>query len=101
MPMSLSRFDPARVPVASQFFRDNVQRYQSRGKRATGLCPFHEDRNPSLSIDLERGLWYCFVCAEGGDIPKFVQRRDSVSFPTAARSLGAWRDHELTTSERE
>lgn len=31
-------------------------------------CPFHDDTNPSLRIDREQGLWYCFPCGEGGDM---------------------------------
>jgi DNA primase len=35
------------------------------------ICPFHPDVNPSLSLDLDRGLWYCHACAEGGNVAKF------------------------------
>lgn len=36
--------------------------------RAKGLCPIHEDKDPSLSIHLTRGVWYCFGCGEGGTL---------------------------------
>ena len=37
------------------------------------VCPFHKDTNPSLSLNNEKGLFYCFGCRVGGDIVKFVQ----------------------------
>jgi len=42
--------------------------------RATCLCPFHDDRNPSLSIDGSRGIFKCFSCGAGGDVYSFVQK---------------------------
>ena len=39
-----------------------------RGRRYEGLCPFHEEKTPSFSIDPEKGLYYCFGCNKGGDI---------------------------------
>ena len=44
-----------------------------KGARLTGLCPFHDDHRPSLSVDPDRGLYHCFVCKAGGDAIKFVQ----------------------------
>ncbi len=41
--------------------------------RATALCPFHDDTNPSLSIDNNRGLYKCFSCGAGGDVFNFVR----------------------------
>lgn len=38
------------------------------------MCPFHEDKNPSMSIDFARGFFYCFGCAEHGDAEKFVKK---------------------------
>ena len=42
------------------------------GKEYMGLCPFHDDCNPSLSVNRERGLWRCFGCGRSGDVHKFV-----------------------------
>ena len=43
--------------------------------RPTGLviCPFHEDRRPSLSLDLSRGLFHCFGCGESGGLRRFTE----------------------------
>src|SRR5262249_2651126 len=92
MPTSPSRFDRSALPPAAVFFRANVQRFRARGRRGTGLCPFHKDRTPSLSVDVEKGLFHCFTCGVGGDIITFVMLRDDVDFKRAAQSLGAWRD---------
>ena len=43
------------------------------GKEYVGLCPFHDDRNPSLSVNREKGIWHCFGCGRGGDVHKFIE----------------------------
>jgi DNA primase len=58
------------------------------GERWTGLCPFHEERSPSFSVDAHQGLYHCFGCGVGGDIIKFVSEMDGLSFPEAVESLG-------------
>jgi DNA primase len=57
------------------------------GERWTGLCPFHEERSPSFSVDAHQGLYHCFGCGVGGDIIKFVSEMDALSFPEAVESL--------------
>ncbi len=42
------------------------------GKEYKGLCPFHNERDPSLSVNRERGLWHCFGCDRGGGVAKFT-----------------------------
>jgi len=42
--------------------------------RATAICPFHDDHNPSLNIDANRGLYKCFSCGAGGDVFHFVRQ---------------------------
>ena len=41
--------------------------------RAQAICPFHDDHNPSLSIDGQRGMYKCFACGAGGDVFNFVR----------------------------
>ena len=57
------------------------------GERWTGLCPFHEERTPSFSVDAREKLYYCFGCGVGGDVIKFVREKDGLSFPEAVESL--------------
>ena len=62
-------------------------RLQRAGRRYRGLCPFHQEKTPSFTVDPERGLWHCFGCGEGGDVFSFVMRAEGLSFPEAARRL--------------
>lgn len=51
----------------------------SDGYRAKCLCPFHNDRNPSLNIDNSKGIYKCFSCGAGGDVFNFVREYDFIS----------------------
>jgi DNA primase len=57
------------------------------GSRWTGLCPFHDERTPSFSVDPERGLYHCFGCGVGGDAIRFVQETEALDFPEAVEAL--------------
>jgi DNA primase len=57
------------------------------GKGYVGLCPFHEEKNPSLSVNPETNLWQCFGCGIGGDVIRFVELFDKVPFPQAVKKL--------------
>jgi DNA primase catalytic core len=65
-----------------------------KGRNWVGLCPFHEDREPSLVVNPERQLWNCFgACRSnggksGGDVFAFVAKADGVSFLEAMKRLG-------------
>ena len=58
-----------------------------KGKEYVGLCPFHQDSNPSLYVNREKGIFKCFACGAGGDIFKFVQMRENVTFAQALERL--------------
>jgi DNA primase len=57
------------------------------GNRYRGLCPFHGEKTPSFYVNREQGFFHCFGCNVGGDVFKFVELQDKVSFPEAVRSL--------------
>jgi DNA primase len=57
------------------------------GTRWTGLCPFHDERTPSFSVNAEEKLYYCFGCGEGGDAFKFVQQSEALEFQDAVELL--------------
>ncbi len=58
------------------FYTRHIPGFESNGKtEAQCLCPFHEDKNPSLSVNLEKGVFKCFGCGEQGGVVKFIQLR--------------------------
>jgi DNA primase len=59
-----------------------------KGERFEGLCPFHEERTPSFSVDPHQKLYHCFGCQVGGDVFQFVQEKEGLSFPEAVERLG-------------
>jgi DNA primase len=59
-----------------------------QGERFTGLCPFHEERTPSFSVDPREKLYHCFGCDVGGDVFSFVEEKEGLSFPEAVERLG-------------
>ena len=62
-------------------------RLKKQGRRFVGLCPFHNEKTPSFSVDPNEGLYYCFGCRRGGDTFKFVQEMEGVGFLDAVRLL--------------
>ncbi len=57
------------------------------GSSHKGLCPFHDDKNPSLHVDDEKGMFYCFSCRAGGDVFTFLQRIKACDFEEALREV--------------
>lgn len=58
-----------------------------QGARMVGLCPFHEERTPSFSVDPQEKLYHCFGCGVGGDAIKFVEEKDGLGFVEAVEML--------------
>ena len=56
-------------------------RLKKSGKNWIGCCPFHEDKNPSFSLNPESELWYCHACGIGGDILTFVEKAEGRIVP--------------------
>ena len=57
------------------------------GSRFTGLCPFHDERTPSFSVNAEEKLFYCFGCQAKGDAIGFVEQAEGLDFPEAVELL--------------
>jgi DNA primase len=68
---------------------DYLQLRSAGGGSLKGLCPFHDEKSPSFNVTPARGLWYCFGCAEGGDVISFVQKVDGLTFAEAVERLAA------------
>ena len=61
----------------------------SRG-RFMGLCPLHEDHEPSFLVDPLKNLFYCYGCGRGGDVIRFAELYHQVKFPQALALLRQW-----------
>ena len=57
------------------------------GPRYTGLCPFHSEKSPSFSVNPDLLFFYCFGCHSGGDVLKFIEMIEHVSFYEALKLL--------------
>jgi DNA primase len=64
-------------------------RLEKRSGKYWGLCPFHDEKTPSFTVDPERKFYYCFGCHAGGGVVKFVMEMDKLSFPEAIEKLAA------------
>lgn len=64
-------------------------RLRGAGDERSMRCPFHEDRNPSLSINVRTGLWHCHGCQANGNIFRLYMRLRGVGFTEAVVALGA------------
>jgi len=69
-----------------EFVSRYVQVRQS-GSNAVALCPFHDDKSPSMTVSGEKGFYHCFACGAGGDIFKFLMEIEKLQFPEALRRL--------------
>ena len=64
-----------------------VQKNKVQGDKMTGLCPFHDDKNASFSVDLKKGLYKCFACGEEGNYIDFVAKTRGLSTKEAYKVI--------------
>src|SRR5215467_1748496 len=64
---------------------DYVKLKKAGAQNYLGLCPFHDEKTPSFSVHATRQFFHCFGCGKSGDVFKFVQEREQISFPEAVR----------------
>ncbi len=60
---------------------------KKKGRELIGLCPFHEDHRPSMNVNPVKQIFKCFACGAGGDVLKFTQMREGLTFPQAIERL--------------
>jgi len=53
---------------------------KSQGKNYFGICPFHDDKSPSMSVSREKQIYTCFACGATGNVFKFIQDYENISF---------------------
>ena len=61
----------------------NYVSLSARGKNYFGVCPFHDDSNPSMSVSREKQIYTCFSCGASGNVIKFIMDFENISFPDA------------------
>ena len=66
-----------------------------RGREHTGLCPFHNEKSPSFSVNEQKGFYHCFGCGAHGSVFDFVMQTEGVGFPEAVERLAAEANMEL------
>lgn len=74
-------------PIAETVIASGVA-LRRRGRRLVGRCPFHRDREPSLSVYPETASWFCYGCDAGGDVIDFVARLRGRGFKETVSALG-------------
>ena len=62
---------------------------EKKGANYIGLCPFHDDKNPSMSVSPTKRVFKCFSCNTGGDVITFVSKFKNISYRDAMREIGA------------
>lgn len=70
---------------------DVIQSYiplQPKGKSFIGICPFHQDSKPSLTVSREKQIFKCFACGEGGNAITFIQKYNNISYKEALKIAG-------------
>ncbi|KIH96417.1 DNA primase [Streptomonospora alba] len=75
-----------RSPIAD-VVGEYLQLRNAGGGSLKGLCPFHDEKSPSFNVTPARGLYYCFGCGEGGDVIRFIQQIEGLSFVESVESL--------------
>lgn len=59
------------------------------GSSLVGLCPFHDDKSPSMHVNTQKGFYHCFACGAGGDAIKFIMEYEKLSYPQAIEKLAS------------
>jgi len=87
----------ARIPEETlQAIRDRVDlvdlvgrhvNLKKSGRNFVGLCPFHDEKTPSFHVHVDRQIYHCFGCGEGGNAISFLIQHENLTFPEAARAL--------------
>ena len=60
---------------------DTISQYMTltrKGKNYLGVCPFHDDHDPSMSVSPDRRIYKCFVCGAGGNVFSFIQNFEKI-----------------------
>ncbi len=93
-PWSLSNRKPSITEVVSRY--TSLRRC---GVEYIGLCPFHSENTPSLTVNEDKGVFHCFGCGEGGDCFSFVMKIEGLTFKETLSHLGYDNQPQQTRAE--
>ena len=87
--VAYSREDIDRVRQATNLVElvGAVTKVKRSGRSHMAICPFHQEKSPSMSIDPGRGLYHCFGCQKGGDVFTFLEETQGLDFNEAVEEL--------------
>jgi DNA primase len=87
--MAYRRDDIERVRAATDLVElvAEVTKVKRSGRSVMAVCPFHQEKTASMSIDPARGLYHCFGCGKSGDLFRFVQEMQALDFSDAVELL--------------
>ncbi len=87
--MAFQREDIERVRAATNLVElvAEVTKVKKSGRNVMAVCPFHQEKTPSMSVDAARGLYHCFGCGESGDLFRFVEQTQGLNFSEALELL--------------
>jgi DNA primase len=86
---TIEQYDADEVRTRSDIVNvvGQVVTLKKRGSKYSGLCPFHNEKSPSFTVDGDKGFWHCFGCGKGGDVFTFVMQHEHLTFPEALEKL--------------
>lgn len=88
--MRLISDDMANQIKASSDIVDIIGEYvdlKKAGSSFKGLCPFHNEKTPSFTVDRKKQLFHCFGCGAGGDVVSFIMQKEGLSYPEGLKYL--------------
>jgi len=87
--MAYRREDIEQVRAATDLAElvGEVTKVKRSGRSVMAVCPFHQEKTASMSIDPARGLYHCFGCGKSGDLFRFVQETQALEFSDAVEML--------------
>src|SRR6056300_1158120 len=87
----------ARVDIVDVI--DGYTTLKKTGKNYSGLCPFHNEKTPSFSVEPDKQFYYCFGCGAGGNAIGFVMNYDNVDFVEAIEKIATQMGMEVPREE--
>ena len=92
--MSISQRVKERVDIVDLI--SSYVKLTKSGRNYIGLCPFHDDRNPSFTVSPDKQIFHCFGCHAGGNVFSFIQQYEKISFVDAVKKWEAGNFKEQT-----